>query len=156
MYVVVVIDRVPYIAHPRAKLKNTERVVANLKDLAMGLPAHFSNSSMNYTTPVTVKVVTLVADELGDQIKSIREADVLVANHGAGLTHSIFLDASAHVVEMSCMRGFFGALLAWRPDIHHHCQPSANKEISSVYWQKYVLSVIESVLQSHEEEKAQG
>jgi hypothetical protein len=149
---VVVVDRVPYLAHPRTKLKMTQRVVANLKELAMGLPEHFSN--MNYTTPVTVKVVTLVHDELGDQIKSIREADVLVANHGAGLTHSIFLDESAHVVELSCQNGFFGALLAWRPDIYHHCQPSAQNDISSFYWQNHVLSVIESALQSHEE--AQG
>jgi hypothetical protein len=136
------------LAHARTKLKKTERVVANLKELAMGLPEHFSKK--NYKTPVTVEVVTLVHDELGDQIKSIREADVLVANHGAGLTHSVFLDESAHVVEMSCNHGFFGALLAWRPDIHHHCQPNAKLQISSDYWQKHVLSVIESALQSHE------
>jgi hypothetical protein len=136
------------LAHPRTKLQQTQRVVVNLKELAMGLPEHFSKK--NYKTPVTVEVVTLVHDELYDQIKSIREADVLVANHGAGLTHSIFLDESAHVVEMTCQYGFFGALSGWRPDIHHHCQPRAQQKISSEYWQKYVLSVIESALQSHE------
>jgi hypothetical protein len=103
--------------------------------------------------PVTVEVVTLVDQVFGDHtIKYVRQADVLVANHGAGLTHSLFLDAPAHVIEMSCdldhTRGV--SLDPFLGGCRHHCKPMSHREISGIYWDMHVVSVIESVLRAYE------
>jgi Glycosyltransferase 61 len=142
---VVVIERVPYISHPRSKPSQTQRILSNIRDLALNLP---SLSLPN----VTVEVVTLVNDTMRDQIASIRRADVLVANHGAGLTHLLFLDQGAHVVELSCNHGFFPELAKWRgrDNLHHYCQPApieSGMNISNQYWHQHVVSVVrQSVL----------
>jgi hypothetical protein len=136
---VVVIDRVPYISHPRSKPQNTERLLGNMRELALNLPFLFP------TNNVTVQVVTLVNDTMHDQIAAIRCAHVLIANHGAGLAHILFLDAGAHVVELNCRHGFFPELAKWRRhDIHHHCQwqESQKGSLSTQYWEKNVVSVV--------------
>jgi hypothetical protein len=139
---VVVIERVKYISHPRSKPENTERLLGNMEELALNLPSLFPN------TNVTVQVVTLVNDTMRDQIAAIRQADILLANHGAGLTHLLFLDAGAHVVELNCKHQFFPELAKWRRDIHHHCQwhESQQGRISASYWEHNVVSVMKQAV----------
>jgi Glycosyltransferase 61 len=142
---VVVIERVPYISHPRSKPSQTQRLLGNIRELALNLPSFLSAN-------VTVEVVTLVNETMRDQIAAIRRADVLVANHGAGLTHLLFLDANAHVVELSCNHGFFPELAKWRgrsDKIHHYCQPAptdGGMNISTQYWHQHVVSVVRNAV----------
>jgi Glycosyltransferase 61 len=136
---VVVIDRVPYIAHPRSKPETTQRLLGNMRELALNLPSLLSLKN------VTVQVVTLVNDTMREQIAAIRRAHVLIANHGAGLTHLLFLDSGAHVVELNCRHQFFPELSKWRRrDIQHHCQGQSSEEgsISTSYWEQNVASVV--------------
>ena len=143
---VVAIDRVPYIAHPRSNANMAERTLSNLKEIASSLPAQFAGK---YKTNVTVEVVTLSDQDMREQIRSIRQADFLIANHGAGMAHELFMDEGAHVLEMSCSRKFFVWLAEWKP-IQHHCLPTLEEEISPKYWQDNVVSVIDSVLSARE------
>jgi Glycosyltransferase 61 len=117
-----------------------------------GLQFMFSASSSSTTIPkVTVKVVTLVNDTMRDQIAAIRQADVLLANHGAGLTHLLFLDQGAHVIELSCNHDFFVQLAKWHSSgdsssqrLQHYCQDfvDGGATISDQFWNNNVVSVI--------------
>jgi Glycosyltransferase 61 len=170
---VVAIERVPYISHPRSKPGNTERLLSNLRHLAMMLPktliaqrqqleqeqhgngknllSFFSKPSSSTTTfpRVTINVVTLVNDTMRDQIAAIRQAHVLLANHGAGLTHLLFLDNGAHVIELNCNHGFFVQLARWRggglgDKLRHYCQGfvDTGETISERFWKDNVEWVI--------------
>jgi hypothetical protein len=169
---VVAIERVPYISHPRSKPSNTERLLSNLRHLAMMLPktvmaqlqrseqeqgghdtsllSLFKSPSTTNTLPkVTVKVVTLVNDTMRDQIAEIRQAHVLLANHGAGLTHLLFLDDGAHIIELNCNHGFFVQLARWRggggpEQLRHYCQGfvDGGESISERFWKDNVEWVI--------------
>jgi hypothetical protein len=108
-------------------------------------------SSLTTVPNVTVKVVTLVNDTMRDQIAAIRQADVLLANHGAGLTHLLFLDQGAHVIELSCSHDFFVQLAQWHssgddsssPRLQHYCQDHVDGEtISDHFWNNNVVQVI--------------
>lgn len=132
---VVVLDRAPYIAHPRSSGKDTPRSLKNLAILAHQLPAQVKNASL-----LNAQVHTLVNLTMQEQIQIIREASIVIGNHGAGLTHLIWLHKGAHVIEMSCFKSktypFFGPLSKWKPGIYHHCLPLAEGIISDDYWIK--------------------
>ena len=125
-------------AHARSKPHKTERVLKNMRKLALDLPSMLPN--------ITVEVVTLVNDTMRDQIAAIRRADVLVANHGAGLSHLLFLDTGAHVVELSCDGTFFVELVQWRPDLRHYCQDEVSGHISAQFWEQHVVSVVRAAV----------
>jgi hypothetical protein len=42
-----------------------------------------------------------------EQVQAVREAEVLVGVHGAGLTHLVFMDYDSHVVEFEMNLNFF-------------------------------------------------
>jgi capsular polysaccharide biosynthesis protein len=53
-----------------------------------------------YTTQDTILHTRVTTDLF---FKAVREAEILVGNHGAGLTNLIFLDKDTHVVEFTCI-----------------------------------------------------
>jgi len=137
---IVIIDRVPYVAHARSNLTATKRTVSNFKTLAETLP-----SALRSVVHVTVQVVTLVNQTLGEQIAAIRQADVLIANHGAGLTHMLFLEDGADVFELSCSMGFFERLAKWVPAEYHCIRAPADSTISSDYWERHVVKPLKKI-----------
>jgi hypothetical protein len=140
---VVILERISYLDHPRRDLNKVERLLTNLRPLAESLPQRLTPY---YGVNVTVKGAALVDKPMNEQIRTIREAHVLVANHGAGLTHSIFLDDATHVVEMSCDNEFFTELISWKPNVRHHCQPILAETIPDFYWDRFVVSVVEAAI----------
>lgn len=138
---IVVIDRVPYIAHARSDTSKTLRAISNLREMALTLPGQFASKNTN----VTVKVVTLVHDKMQEQIRAIRQADILIANHGAGMTHELFMDDGSHVIELTCDHHFFIWLAKWRPGIRHYCRGHVREKISPKYWQKNVVDIIDGI-----------
>jgi glycoprotein 2-beta-D-xylosyltransferase len=104
---IVIIDRVPYIAHPRSKPGNALRTLNNLNELKQRLEKIRGVSS--------VEMVFLEKMSLAEQVKSIRQAHVLIGNHGAGLTHVLFMDQGSHMIEFSGdFRDFFIIMSEWK------------------------------------------
>ena len=141
---VVVLDRIPYIAHPRSQPDRAERTLSNLAQLAGTLSKQVKSS-----ISLDVQVHTLVDLSMREQITIMREASFVIANHGAGLSHLLWLHDNTHVIELSCSSAnFFEELAKWRKDdVHHYCQPAVyGKTISDDYWDEYVVQVIQRVL----------
>ena len=68
---------------------------------------------------VVVRVATFEELALREQLALVVDTDVLVGMHGAGLTHALFLPASAGVVELfpisqSPRTRHFRSLARWR------------------------------------------
>lgn len=82
---VTIVGRKPYLAHPRSKPDAIQRVVNNLSDLA----ARIDGSQIVFLEEMSIR----------QQLQLIRETDVLIANHGAALTHLLFLHDGATVIE---------------------------------------------------------
>ena len=106
---VVIIDRVPYTAHPRSK-PHMPRVLGNLGELKDSLEAAGAD----------VHVVQFESMTFDEQLLEVREASVLVGVHGAGLTHLLFMSDGATVVELS-VNGLdmFQQLERWRDQVKY-------------------------------------
>ena len=103
---VVIINRVPYVAHPRSKPENFKRTISNIDKLRDRI-ARLPKVSQ-------VEVVSLEHLSMREQIGKIREANVLIGNHGAGLTHLLFMDERSHVMEFTGNLEFFTYLNEWK------------------------------------------
>jgi len=93
---VTIIDRLappPFYTDGRAELSgggSTRRSISNLSQLAETVSQHH---------PVTV--VDLATMTPAEQIETINTTSVLIGQHGAGLTHSLFLHHDATLVELN-------------------------------------------------------
>jgi Glycosyltransferase 61 len=96
---VVIIDRKPYLAHPRSQLFD-DRSLNNFPEVADALIQNIPNIT-------SVRILQLHNITFREQVEAIREAEVLVGVHGAGLTHLIFLEDGSHVVEFQMNLDFF-------------------------------------------------
>lgn len=115
---VTIVGRKPYLAHPRSNPNKTARVVTNLSDLA----SQINNSRVVYFETMTMK----------EQLKVIRETQILIANHGAALTHLLFLNDGASVIEyMGMGTSMFDALSSWRPSLNRVVLPHIRGETMS-------------------------
>ena len=99
---VVMIDRKPYLAHPRSTFID-KRSLDNLPEVADVL-------LQNVTNVTSVRILQLHNMSFREQVQVVREAEVLVGVHGAGLSHLIFMDKETHVIEFKLEGGldFFG------------------------------------------------
>ena len=82
--------RKDYIAHPRSN-GNTDRTIANLEDDVAYIRSEYPSC--------TVTIVSFEAMAFEEQLKIISQSDVLVAVHGAGNIHVLFLPFHALLVE---------------------------------------------------------
>jgi hypothetical protein len=104
---IVVIDRQPYVSHPRSDPTKFTRQSNNLDKLRARLE----------TIPgVKVHLVRLETMSFGEQLKLIRQAHVLIGNHGAALSHLMFMEKSrSHVIEFTTdYLDFFTVLAEWK------------------------------------------
>jgi prepilin-type processing-associated H-X9-DG protein len=108
---IVIIDRVPYMAHPRSKPKEAQRILQNLDALKSRLAKVKGVTS--------VAVVRLEKMDFGTQLKTMRQAHILIGNHGAGLTHVLFMDKNSHLMEFAQdYMEFFQYLSEWKGISH--------------------------------------
>lgn len=134
---VVIIDRQPYVSHPRSNPDAFGRTM-NLGDLEQQL-----RSASKATSVEIVRFETLT---FADQIRKVREAQVLIGNHGAGITNLIFMDANAHVLEYTFdFRDFFTYLAEWK-GIRHRLIPIANENHLSETDLANTVSIVNQLL----------
>jgi glycoprotein 2-beta-D-xylosyltransferase len=109
---VTVIDRIPYLAHPRSKPKNSERMVQNFEDIAVAV--------RNVTGVTKVQVVQFEKMSFHEQLRTIRETHVLIGNHGAGMAHLLFMQDFTFVLEFNQPASrMFVDFANWKPKIKH-------------------------------------
>jgi hypothetical protein len=104
---IVIVDRQPYVSHPRSDVSKFQRKSNNLEKL---------QSTLEKISGVTVQLVRLETHTFGEQLKLVRQAHVLIGNHGAALTHLMFMDPRrSHVIEFTvAFQDFFHYLSEWR------------------------------------------
>jgi glycoprotein 2-beta-D-xylosyltransferase len=108
---VVIIDRQPYISHPRSDASKFQRKSSNNDML---------KSELDEIPGVNVQLARMEELSFGQQLKLVREAHFLIGLHGAALSHLMFMDRSkSHVLEFSpTSTDFFKYLSEWK-GIHH-------------------------------------
>jgi hypothetical protein len=142
---VLVLERVAYRAHARSHVDGPPiRAIRNLGAAARALPRDLP--AYNWT----VQITSLVNQSMTAQLSAIRSAQFIIANHGAGLTHLLFANHNAHILELSCPDFTFSDLASWRPTIHHYCLQAflAGGIITEPYWNTQVLPLLEDGMQS--------
>jgi hypothetical protein len=104
---IVVVDRQPYVSHPRSDVTKYSRQSNNLDKLKARLEA---------IPGVKVQLVRLETKPFREQLMLIRQAHVLIGNHGAALSHLMFMDKSrSHVIEFTTdYLDFFSVLAEWK------------------------------------------
>ncbi len=107
---VVIIDRAPYVAHPRSKVGKMPRTISNIDDLERSVRAAGGD----------VEVVRFEKLNFKEQLKAVREADILVGIHGAGLTHVLFMSDGSTMIELGTNSlGMFSGFAKWKPKVNY-------------------------------------
>jgi glycoprotein 2-beta-D-xylosyltransferase len=134
---IVIIDRVPYISHPRSKPQGTQRLIRNLPTLQTRL--------LEIPLVESVVVVQFEHMSFGEQLRTIREASVVIGNHGAGLTHLVFMSDDSHIVEFGVGYDFFNHLVEWKPNVRLHVLQSVYQDLSVEYIENIATLVQETL-----------
>lgn len=148
---VVLIDRRPYTAHARSSTNTNsstttststtdDRIIENMYAVAR---------SINGLVPevTSVQVLQLHTMTLRAQIQAVREAHVLIGNHGAGLTQLLFLDKDTYVLEFSRFNKHFVELCQWKERVTHYMLPGVKFGIDAEYALFVLLPILGSILQ---------
>ncbi len=135
---IVIIDRVPYVSNPRSNPDKTDRSLHNLNHLPAYLQAlpNVQSASVVHFEELTFK----------EQLQLVREAHVLIGNHGAGLTHMVFMSDGSHVVEFNNRIQIFSDLAQWKPHVTHHLIQPVNGDLSKDYIDRILLPTIQGIL----------
>jgi len=135
---IVIIDRVSYIAHPRSIInsKSRERSISNLNKL---------EKRLNKMPGVTATLVQLETMDIGDQIRLIREAELLIGNHGAGLSHLLFLHDNANVMEFRDHNGHYTQWADWKGIPHHSIYTEYKTSLTNSLVRNNIIPKIESM-----------
>lgn len=137
---VLLIDRIPYVGHPRSNPDNAKRIIQNM--------AQVRDRLANETNAKEVRLVQFEKMTFREQLELIRSAHVMIGNHGAGIAHLTFLQDEAHVLEFeqpaSTMMTDFSA---WKPKIIHTLLPSVNSlYVSDAFIQDSILPALRDAL----------
>lgn len=100
-----------YLAHPRNPTGFVSRKIHNEEQLVRYVKRRHSES--------VVTGLQIDAYSMRQQLQFIADADILVGMHGAGLTHAVFLQKRAALIELvpnywSPMAEHFKAICVWR------------------------------------------
>jgi glycoprotein 2-beta-D-xylosyltransferase len=137
---VILIDRIPYIAHPRSNPAKAERILQNMPRVRDMVAAH--------TNATEVRLVQFETMTFREQLELIRSTHVMIGNHGAGIAHLIFLQDGAHVLEFQqtaseMMKDFS----AWKPAITHTLLPSIySKSVSKKFVMNDLVPSVKNAL----------
>ena len=114
---IVFIDRRPYKSHPRSRNDSFERIIDNLDYVASKVESILKNE---YGIAITYNIVQLDQYTMQEQIKIVRQAQILVGYHGAGLTHFLFMhNTNTKLIEIEHSRSstLFSLLTEWKHGI---------------------------------------
>jgi hypothetical protein len=135
---IVVIDRKPYVSHPRSKPASMGRVLLNLEELKRRL--------LKVKHVTSVELVHLETMSFREQLATIGEAHILIGNHGAGLSHVLFMDQRSHLLEFSeDYKEFFIYLSEWK-GVQHTPIPLVESSRLSQSELARTISTVESIL----------
>lgn len=109
---VVIIDRQPFVAHPRSHPTNLSRrfVASELQTLQKRLRDDIPGVH-------SVNLVRFETLSFGEQLKLLRTTQFLIGIHGAALSHLVFMDeAQSHAIEFqpATQLDFFEYLSQWK------------------------------------------
>ncbi len=106
---IVVIDRQPFVSHPRSDPNNAARRFENSE-------IHELERKLRSIPGVRVKLVRLEKLSFRQQLKLMRETHVLIGIHGAGLSNLLFMDETiSHCIEFeSNLLEHFSYLSKWK------------------------------------------
>lgn len=106
---IVVIDRQPFISHPRSDRKNAARQFHNSEIREL-------QNQLGRIPGVTVRLVRLEKLSFREQLELVRDTHVLIGIHGAGLSHLLFMDETqSHSIEFeSNFLEHFAYLSEWK------------------------------------------
>uniref|UniRef100_A0A7S4QML8 EGF domain-specific O-linked N-acetylglucosamine transferase n=1 Tax=Ditylum brightwellii TaxID=49249 RepID=A0A7S4QML8_9STRA len=107
---IVLIDRHPFISHPRIKLENFERKfkASDLEKLQKRLAS---------IPGATLQVVRLEKLSFREQLALMQESHIVIGMHGAALTHLLFMDENrSQLIELMPRNrvDFFQSLSEWK------------------------------------------
>ena len=86
------------------------RVIKNLSDLEQAIQRAGGD----------VRVVDFARLTFAEQLREVREADLLVGIHGAGLSHVMFMSDGATLVELGTNSlGMFSGFATWRRNVKY-------------------------------------
>ena len=109
---VTIIDRKPYLAHPRSKPHSAQRTILNLNVLARSI-----RSVEGVTDVQLVRFEEMTFEE---QLMTIRETHILIGSHGAGISHLLFLQDDSFVLEFAQdASSMFVEFARWKPHVQH-------------------------------------
>ena len=139
---ILIIDRQPYTAHPRSHPSQTQRVLDNMKQLKQQL------AKRRLPKVTSIEVVQLEKLPFEEQVRKIRQAHVLIGNHGAGLTHVMFLQPRSHVIELTqeFTLDFFEYMTEWRPGVEHTYMSIEEADRMSQSTIDMIVSQVESIM----------
>ena len=139
---VVLIDRKPYIAHARSQSVD-DRIIHNLPEVADALLQNIPNVT-------SVRIVQLHDMTFLEQVEAVREAEVLVGVHGAGLTHLVFMDRASHVVEFQMSLNFFVHLAQCKHgQVTLHQIPFLGATVSEFLLHQHFLPTFSKIYERH-------
>lgn len=136
---IVIIDRVPYVSHPRSNPNRAQRILSNMTRILTHLQL-LSNAQ-------SVSLVRFEELTFKEQMQAVREAHILIGNHGAGLTHMVFMSDGSHVVEFDAKAQYFTFLSRWKPNVGHHVIRSVSGGLSDDYIKEELVPTIQTILQ---------
>jgi Glycosyltransferase 61 len=173
------------VVHPRSSISTTTssstktkaREISNLDEVTGWIYQWFQRREKqsrmvpphSLTMPVTkelsIRILPLYNMSFYDQLRAIRESQVLIGNHGAGLTHFIFMNDDnvgtvtaahehattplplPHAIEF---RGpgydTFRNMMAWKPRVHYQQLPSLEYNMSRPYFDNVLRPVLNDIL----------
>ena len=88
---VTILDRVPFVSHPRSDPSKEERAITNLDVL--------EKKVKKMTNATDVQIVDLQQQPFFDQLRLMRRSHVLIGDSESGLSHLIFMQGGTHVFE---------------------------------------------------------
>lgn len=130
---VVIIDRRPYISHPRSSLGHARsREIDNLEQMATWMTDEVPSMT-------SVNIIQLHNMTFRDQVQAVRESEILIGNHGAGLTHLVFTDNESLVVEFGRSVECFAMLATWKNKVLRRQLPQVDDAISRQFFDESLL-----------------
>jgi hypothetical protein len=137
---VVLIDRIPYIGHPRSNPAKAERIIQNMHEVRDMVAAQ--------TNATEVRLVQFETMTFRQQLELIRSTHVLIGNHGAGIAHLIFLQDGAHVLEFEKpVSQMMTDISAWKPAITHTLLPSVDsRTVSADFVRNELVPAVKNAL----------
>ena len=149
---ITIIDRVPFVSHPRRDPSLEAKPISNL--------AFLKERLLEMTNATTVEVVDLEQTPFLDQLRLIRRSHILMGHQEAGLSQLIFMQEGTHVFEFDSSQTMTG-IAKWKTGLTHRNFDGAItgelKELEESFIDKELLPAVNYALNRQDElESADG